>query len=85
MIKLSQISTREEHIVQSVSRERLGVRLLELGIIPGSTVEVLFTAPGGCPIAVLINGEYILGLRLEEADLVTVYSTKHTTHDNLRN
>ena len=85
MIKLNQILTKEEHIVHSVSRERLGVRLLELGIIPGATIEVLFTAPGGCPIAVLVNGEYILGLRLEEADLVTVYSIKHTNHDNLRN
>jgi len=85
MIKLSQIPSGEEHVVQSISREEPGIRLLELGIIPGSTVEVLFTAPGGCPIAILVNGEYILGLRLEEADLVTVYSIKHTNHDNLRN
>ena len=85
MIKLSQIPAKEGHVVQRVSEERLGVRLMELGVIPGSTVEVLFTAPGGCPIAVLVNGEYILGLRLEEADLVTVYSSKHTNHDNLRN
>jgi len=85
MIKLSQIPANEGHVVQRVSEERLGVRLMELGVIPGSTVEVLFTAPGGCPIAVLVNGEYILGLRLEEADLVTVYSSKHTNHDNLRN
>ena len=85
MIKLSQILSGEEHVVKSISREELGIRLLELGIIPGSTVEVLFTAPGGCPIAILVNGEYILGLRLEEADLVTVYSIKHTNHDNLRN
>jgi len=85
MIKLSQIPANEGHVVQRVSEERFGVRLMELGVIPGSTVEVLFTAPGGCPIAVLVNGEYILGLRLEEADLVTVYSSKHTNHDNLRN
>ena len=85
MIKLSQIPFGEEHVVQSVSREELGIRILELGVIPGSVVEVIFSAPGGCPIAVLVNGEYILGLRMEEAELVTVYLNKPQTHDNLRN
>jgi Fe2+ transport system protein FeoA len=54
----------------------MGVRLLELGMTPGMEVKVLFKAPGGCPIAVEVGNDYVLGLRLEESSFVTVYSIK---------
>jgi ferrous iron transport protein A len=74
-----------EALIKEVSSEGLGVRLMELGLTPGVEVQVLFKAPGGCPIAVGIGNGYILGLRVEEAELVTVYLTKHQDHDHLRN
>jgi Fe2+ transport system protein FeoA len=55
----------------------MGVRLMELGMTPGVVVKVLFKAPGGCPLAVEVGKDYVLGLREEEASNVTVYSTKH--------
>jgi len=48
-------------------------------------VKVLFKAPGGCPLAVEVGKDYVLGLRKEEAAFVTVYLTKHQDHDHLRN
>jgi len=66
-----------EVTIKTVSTEPMGVRLLELGMTPGIEVRVLFKAPGGCPIAVEVGNDYVLGLRLEEASFVTVYSTKH--------
>jgi ferrous iron transport protein A len=66
-----------EVTIKTVSKEPMGVRLLELGMTPGMEVKVLFKAPGGCPIAVEVGNDYVLGLRLEEASFVTVYSTKH--------
>jgi len=66
-----------EVTIKTVSAEPMGVRLLELGMTPGIEVKVLFKAPGGCPIAVEVGNDYVLGLRLEEASFVTVYSTKH--------
>ncbi len=68
-----------EALIKGISSEALGRRLMELGLTPGVEVQVLFKAPGGCPIAVGIGNEYILGLRVEEAKLVTVYSTKPQT------
>ena len=50
-----------------------GRRLMDLGITPGITVEILFTAPGGCPVAVLVNYDYTLGVRLSEIKFITVY------------
>jgi Fe2+ transport system protein FeoA len=66
-----------EVTIKTVSAEPMWVRLLELGMTPGIEVKVLFNAPGGCPIAVEVGNDYVLGLRLEEASFVTVYSTKH--------
>lgn len=66
-----------EATVKTISAEPIGVRLLELGITPGMEVKVLFKAPGGCPLAVEVGKDYVLGLRAEEAELVTVYSSKH--------
>lgn len=46
-------------------------RLLELGLTPGTQVEVLRVAPLGDPIEVLVRG-YRLSLRKEDAALVSI-------------
>lgn len=77
MIKLSKAPQGEPCVIVSIEEGEMGTRLLEMGIIPSAKIEVLFSAPGGCPIAVSIHQEYVLGIRLEEANLVTVCLTKH--------
>ena len=78
MISLAKVPLQKPCSVVSLNEGETSTKLMEMGIVPGIELEVLFTAPGGCPIAVLVGGEYILALRKEEADLVTVYLTKHT-------
>jgi Fe2+ transport system protein FeoA len=46
-------------------------KLMEMGLIIGEEIEVLFRAPFGDPIAIEIQG-YVLSLRLEEAALIHV-------------
>jgi ferrous iron transport protein A len=46
-------------------------RLLDLGLIPGTTVEAKRKSPSGNPIAYLIRGT-VLALRKEETNLVKV-------------
>ncbi len=46
-------------------------RLLDLGLIPGTTVVAKRKSPSGDPIAYLIRGT-VLALRKEETDLVNV-------------
>ena len=48
-----------------------GVRLMEMGMIPGTTLEVARVAPLGDPIDVYVRG-YHLSLRKAEAREVTV-------------
>ena len=75
-VSLSQVPLRTPCTVVSLIEGELSTRMMELGIIPETKLEVLFSAPGGCPIAVLIDETYLLGLRREEADRVTVYLDK---------
>lgn len=68
---LTNISDGEAVEVLEVSSSEFRVKLLEMGILEGQTLTVLFRAPLGGPIAVNVNG-YVLSLRLDEARLVKV-------------
>ena len=46
-------------------------RLLEMGITPRTVITVKKTAPMGDPIELLLRG-YVLTLRLEDADKITI-------------
>jgi ferrous iron transport protein A len=54
-----------------ITHGALKPKLLEMGLITGKEIQVLFKAPFGDPIAVDVNG-YILSLRLDEASQVMV-------------
>jgi Fe2+ transport system protein FeoA len=47
---------------------------MEMGLIAGKEVRVLFRAPFGDPIAIDVHG-YVLSLRLDEAGLIQVNET----------
>ena len=69
--KLSKIKDGAEVNVVKVEADKLRIKLLEMGLLEGQSLRVLFRAPLGDPIAVDVNG-YVLSLRLSEADLVQV-------------
>ena len=50
---------------------RVTRRLMEMGVIPGVSVEVVKTAPFGDPIEVRVRG-YSLAMRKNEADSIEV-------------
>lgn len=50
---------------------RIARRLMEMGVVPGVTVEVVKTAPFGDPIEVRVRG-YSLAMRRSEAEAVEV-------------
>ena len=73
MYKLNQIPLNTQCTVLEVEESPLGDRLLDMGLVPGTPVERVLSAPGGDPIAVLVHGDYLLGIRRDEAEAVTVY------------
>lgn len=54
-------------------------RLLELGLVPGTTVTLLSVAPLRDPMELLIRGAS-MSIRRAEAALVTVSPSPRTTH-----
>ena len=61
------MSVRVENIGDSLLKERL----LTMGLIPGTTVKVLRSAPLGDPMAIGIRS-YNLAMRREDADKIEV-------------
>ena len=71
-IPLSQLSVGQKGIVCEVKDQGfLSQRLLEMGIIRGTTIEVVRFAPMGDPIDIKIRG-YHLSLRRKEAQGIIV-------------
>ena len=69
--KLSDISNGQSVIVSDIEASDLRVKLMEMGLVEGKSLRVLYRAPFGDPMAVDVEG-YILSLRTEEARLVDV-------------
>jgi len=69
--KLSEIKIGNCATVTSISDSSIRLKLMEMGLLPGREVTVLFRAPLGDPIAIDVNG-YMLSLRLDEAAMIHV-------------
>lgn len=73
--ELDKIANGRMVTVDSLKDSNLKVKLMEMGLISGKKVKVLFRAPFGDPIAIDIEG-YVLSLRRSEANLIYVNSEK---------
>ncbi len=61
----------ETAVISGFTDERLSMKLLEMGFLPGTVVKFNFAAPFGDPVCVNISG-IDLSLRLEEADTILI-------------
>lgn len=73
MYRLSQIPMNVPCVVHEIQEGNLGYRLLSMGLVPGTEVTKVLRSPGGDPMGFSVNGDFIIGLRTDEAELVTVY------------
>ncbi len=71
-IRLSDVSVGESVTVLRLDNARpVAVRLLELGLLPGTEVRVVRRAPMGDPIELHLR-DYSLSIRHEEASRIAV-------------
>lgn len=61
----------EKGIINGFLDDALSLKLLEMGCLPGSEIEMNFTAPFGDPICISVSG-YNLSLRLDEANTIAI-------------
>ncbi len=78
MYPLSEVANGSNVWIIELIDSPLKVKLLEMGMITGKKLRVLYRAPLGDPIAVDIDG-YVLSLRMDEAKLVLVDQLSETT------
>jgi ferrous iron transport protein A len=68
---LSIIRTGQIVTIDNLIDSSLKPKLMEMGLVAGKKLKVLFKAPFGDPIAIDLGG-YVLSLRLDEARLINV-------------
>jgi Fe2+ transport system protein FeoA len=70
--QLNEVKPLAKGTIKSIkSSGALKRKLLDMGVVPGSQLEVIRVAPLGDPVEVRIKG-YNLSLRKEEAKQVTI-------------
>ena len=76
-MNLRQLGIGESGVICSVGGEgALRQHLLDMGVIPGVTIKIVKFAPLGDPVEVMLH-EYILTLRLAEAEKIEVTKTEN--------
>jgi len=69
--RLSEISIGKTVIIREFENDDIFLKLMEMGCIPGESVNIDQIAPLGDPISILVAG-YRLSLRLDEAEKIWV-------------
>lgn len=59
----------ESGVICCLQDPEMGLKLLEMGCIPGTPVKMNSRAPFGDPITIIVN-DYTLSLRLDEAETI---------------
>ena len=73
---LDELSVGHSGVITQVGGEGiLRCRLLDMGLIPGTRIEVIKAAPMGDPIQIRLRG-YELTLRLDDARLIGIAGTE---------
>ncbi len=71
-MNLSEVKIGEEAIIWEISSKcKIKRRLSDMGFVKGTVVKVLFSAPFGGPIEVLIRG-YKIVLRKNDAKMISI-------------
>ena len=68
-MKLSDLKQGHSGIITDFTDADLGLKLMEMGCLPGEKILIENIAPFGDPIAIMISG-YKLSLRRSEAEAV---------------
>lgn len=71
VIPLSYLRKGDSAIIVSLDDSALGIKLMEMGCMPGEHLVLDNIAPLGDPISIRI-GNYVLGLRKSEAAIIKV-------------
>lgn len=70
-LTISKLSIGQKAIIKDFDLNNIPLKLLEMGCLPGNSVEIIQVAPFGCPLYLNINDSH-LAIRLETAAAIEV-------------
>jgi len=68
---IAQLQIGEKGIICDVSLDKIPLKLLEMGCLPGKEVELLQKAPLEDPLYIRVNGSH-LAIRVETASQIAI-------------
>ena len=77
---INSLKKGEPAIIKEFDIDSIPLKLLELGCLPGNTVQLLQIAPFGDPLYLNINGSH-LAIRIETANEIEVEILKPTHNE----
>ncbi|MCS6795437.1 MAG: FeoA family protein [Raineya sp.] len=70
-MKLNEVPAGKKVKVQEYLQKGVFLKLLEMGVLPNATIEILGKAPLGCPIYIAVQDTFI-ALRKSEAQTLVI-------------
>lgn len=70
-MNIAQLEIGEKGIICEIALDKIPLKLLEMGCLPGKTVELLQKAPFKDPLYIRVNGSHI-AIRVETANQIAV-------------
>jgi ferrous iron transport protein A len=68
---IAHLKIGQKGIISDFNIDEIPLKLLEMGCLPGNTVELIQIAPFGCPLYFSINDSHV-AIRLETAKEINV-------------
>ncbi|WP_395061838.1 ferrous iron transport protein A [Flavobacterium sp.] len=68
---IAQLKIGQKGIISDFNIDEIPMKLLEMGCLPGNSVELIQIAPFGCPLYFNVNDSHV-AIRLETAKEITV-------------
>jgi ferrous iron transport protein A len=68
---IADLKIGQKGIITEFNIDEIPLKLLEMGCLPGNSVELIQVAPFGCPLYFVVNDSHV-AIRLETAKEITV-------------
>lgn len=68
---IAQLKIGQKGIISDFNIDEIPLKLLEMGCLPGNSIELIQIAPFGCPLYYIVNDSHV-AIRLETAKEITV-------------
>ncbi len=72
---IAQLKIGQKGIISDFNIDEIPLKLLEMGCLPGNTIELIQIAPFGCPMYFNVNDSHV-AIRIETAKEITVVIEK---------